>query len=151
MSEGGPCNDIVYSWVVRILAEGTGALSKRKPLANEPFVLTGSGSPLPEIRGVTDPFGILRVPVVLPTCTMTLKIAGVTVILNGGALLSLRDGDEAVKPRLYNLGYGTPDTENWNDDTFTGVLKQFQKDQGLQESGSFDSQTQSKLKEVYGS
>ena len=151
LSEGGPCNEVVHYWVMRLLAEGTGPLSKRKPLANEPYVLTGSGSPLPEIRGVTDPLGILRVPVVTPTCIMTLKIAGVTVILNGGALLSLRDGDEAVKSRLYSLGYGTPDTENWNDDTFSDNLKQFQKDQSLQESGSVDSDTESKLKEVYGS
>jgi hypothetical protein len=151
LSGGGPCDQVHQNWVVRILAEGTGPLSKRKPLINEPFVLTGSGSPLPEIRGVTDALGILRVPVVLPTCTMTLKIAGATVFLNGGSLLSLRDGDEAVKTRLYNLGYGTPDTENWNDDTFSDTLKQFQKDQGLQESGSVDSETEPKLKEVYGS
>ena len=151
LSSGGPCDQVHQYWVVRILAEGTGPLSKRKPLVNEPFVLSGSGSPLPEIRGVTDSLGILRVPVVTPVCTMTLKIAGATVFLDGGALLSLQDGDPAVKTRLYNLGYGTPDTETWDDDTFSGNLKQFQKDQSLQESGSVDSQTESKLKEVYGS
>ena len=82
--------------------------------------------------------------------------AGQLGVVSGTALDAvlarrLQDGDPAVKARLYNLGYGTHDTENWNDDTFSGNLKQFQKDQSLQESGSVDSQTESKLKEVYGS
>jgi hypothetical protein len=151
ISSGGPCDQVLQFWVVRILAEGMGPLTKRKPLANEPFVLTGSGSPLAEIRGFTDALGILRVPVVTPVCTMILQIAGVRVILDGGLLLSLQEGKPAVEPRLYNLGYGTPDIENWTDDMFTANLKQFQKDQSLQESGDVDDQTQAKLRELYGS
>lgn len=151
LSEGGPCNDVLQYWVVRVLTEGKGPLSKRKALANEPYVLTGSGSPLPEIRGMTDGLGILRAQVYSPVCTMTLKIAGTTVFLDGGALLSLQDGDPAVKSRLYSLGYGTSDTENWDDDTYTANLKQFQKDQGIQETGTADSDTQAKLRELYGS
>jgi hypothetical protein len=151
ISAGGPCDQVLQYWVVRILAEGMGPLSKRKPLANELFVLTGSGSPFPEIRGVTNALGILRVPVVSPVCTMTLQIAGVRVILDGGLLLSLQEGKPAVEPRLYNLGYGTPDTESWTDDVFSANVKEFQKDQSLEQSGSVDDQTQTQLRELYGS
>jgi len=151
ISQGGPCNDVVQFWNVRLLAEGTGRLSERKPLANEPFVLSGGGSSLPELRGVTDASGILRVLVTTPVCTMMLRIAGVSVTLSGGMLVSLQDGEEGAASRLYSLGYGTPDIENWSDDVYAANLTQFQKDQGLQQTGTLDDQTATQLRELYGS
>lgn len=148
---GSPCEKANELWVVRILAEGMGPLSQRKPLANEQYVLTGSGSPLPEIRGITDPQGILSVAVTDQTPTMTLSIAGTRVLLKGGTLLGIRGGDDAVKARLFNLGYGPSSLGAWDDDDLSAALKQFQKDYSLQESGTADDDTLNKLREVHGS
>jgi len=145
-----PCENPGDVWVLRILAAGTGSIPNHKPLANEPYTLEGVRGGGPAIRGRTDQHGVLRAPVTDNTPSMTLKIAGLTLAVKGGALHEMVD-DDAVKERLYNLGYGDRDYGAWTDATLTDAIKAFQKDHQLTESGTADDDTRQRLKEMHGS
>jgi len=77
--------------------------------------------------------------------------------LNGGMLVKLvTGGDQAVKDRLFNLGYGPNSLARWDlnpaakpSDT-TKAIKRFQHDHQLDESGTADDATLDKLEEEYG-
>jgi peptidoglycan hydrolase-like protein with peptidoglycan-binding domain len=141
-----PDTNINRQWVLRLLKGGPGPLTKRQPLANESFVVSGA-----KIQGTTDGQGMLRVPVDDETCTMVLRIAGLQITLEGGTLLLINAGDDAIKQRLYNLGYGKTNLQEWNNNTFTNALKQFQKEHNLPVTGTVDGETQNRLKSAYGS
>ena len=141
LATGSPCEEIQDNWVLRVLISGSGPLPGRKPLANEPYILTGVGPKRPEIRGKTDPNGVLRAAVEDDTCKMMLTIAGLKITLDGGALQAMDSGDPAVKERLCNLGYGDADVDSWTDDTYEKALKKFQKDHKLSETGTADADT----------
>ncbi|MBP1597838.1 MAG: hypothetical protein H6Q05_3215 [Acidobacteria bacterium] len=151
LATGSPCEEIQDNWVLRVLISGSGPLPGRKPLANEPYILTGVGPKRPEIRGKTDPNGVLRAAVEDDTCKMMLTIAGLKITLDGGALQAMDSGDPAVKERLCNLGYGDADVDSWTDDTYEKALKKFQKDHKLSETGTADADTKQRLKEIHGS
>lgn len=151
LSNDSPCERVLESWVVRILSAGAGPLASRQPLANEPFTLRGVGATTPMIEGRTDANGVLRAAVSDEYPTMTLAIAGTRITLKGGALMPMASGDDAVKQRLYNLGYGPLDFAAWTDEAYTGALKQFQHDQSLSETGTADDNTRQKVKETHGS
>jgi peptidoglycan hydrolase-like protein with peptidoglycan-binding domain len=59
--------------------------------------------------------------------------------------------DNAVKDRLYNLGYGDADYNAWTDQTLTDAIKAFQKDHQLNDSGIADDPTRQRIKEMHGS
>lgn len=136
-------------WVIRVLAPGTGPPAKRQALANLDYVVSGSGAG--DIKGKTDPKGVLRVPVTDDPCVMTLKIAGLEFQVNAGSLQQIRQGDDAAKQRLHNLAYGPDELSAWNDDDFSGALKVFQKDHDLPETGESDGATRGTLRRVHGS
>ena len=149
MSNFSPCENPGDEWVLRILAAGRGSIPNHRPLANEPFTLEGTGSGA-VISGRTDQHGFLRASVVANTPTMTLKIAGTIITLRGGALHQMVD-DNAVKDRLYNLGYGEADYNAWTDQTLTDAIKAFQRDHQLNDSGIADDTTKQRIKEMHGS
>jgi hypothetical protein len=150
LSDFSPCENPGDVWVLRILTAGKGSIPNHKPLANEPYTLEGAGSGQGPVPGRTDANGVLRAPVVDNTPKMTLKIAGMTLTLNGGALHEMVD-DNAIKERLYNMGYGDGDFSVWTDDTLTAAIKAFQKDHQLNETGVADDDTRDKVKEMHGS
>jgi peptidoglycan hydrolase-like protein with peptidoglycan-binding domain len=172
-----PCEPIpppVRTWALRILQPGPAVIrsetdpsvdsppAKRKPMANIPFELAGAGGPEPIIAGTTDADGLLRVRVVQDPAvmTLTLKTKGnpqlnlpndIVIKLNAGTLPKIREGDDAVKHRLINLGYGKAKLADWDDVTFSSAVKKFQRQHGLTETGTADDATKAKLKEVHGS
>jgi hypothetical protein len=145
-----PCEKTHEQWVLRILVAGKSPLEGRKPLANEPFTLSGNGSGS-DITGRTDQNGVLRAPVEDDTCTMTLTIAGMKITVEGGALQPTPSGDPAWKERLANLGFGGGDPDSWDDPTYQDALSTFQNTEKLPESGTPDSDTTDRIKSLHGS
>jgi hypothetical protein len=145
-----PCENPGDVWVVRILQAGQGSILNHKPLANEPFTLEGVGGGRPAIEGRTDQNGVLRATVVDNEPTMTLRIAGAVMTLQGGALVPIVD-DNAVRERLYNLGYGDGDYTAWTDDDLSSAITAFQHDHHLNESGQTDSDTNEMIQKMHGS
>jgi hypothetical protein len=151
LARRSPCESGLKEWVIRILKPGTGPIEGREPLANEPFIVTGAGGAVAEIRGLTDVNGVLRFKVHDDPCAMRLKIAGFEIRLQGSALPPIDAGDEAIKHRLYNLGYGKIKFEEWTPQIFQAALKEFQKDHKLSETGIADEGTKARLREAHGS
>jgi OmpA family/Putative peptidoglycan binding domain len=145
-----PCERTHEQWVLRILVAGKTPLEGRKALANEPYTLSGTGSGT-DIKGRTDQNGVLRAPVEDDVCTMTLTIAGMKIIVDGGALQAAASGDPAWKERLANLGFGDGDPDAWDDPTYQGALSAFQKLEKLTETGAADSDTTDRIKSIHGS
>jgi hypothetical protein len=56
-----------------------------------------------------------------------------------------------AKQRLRNLGYGITETTDEPNPTFTAVLRSFQRDQGLEETGELDDATRNALRGAHGS
>jgi hypothetical protein len=145
-----PCERVAEFWVIRVLEDGPEPISKRRPIANQPFSVTGAGGVPAEIRGVTDRNGVLRIPVRDDPALMTLRIAGIELKLAGGSLQKLNDGPVAIVQRLSNLGFldaGRSDLE----EVFSDALSVFQKLHSLAETGEADRNTQKKLRELHGS
>jgi peptidoglycan hydrolase-like protein with peptidoglycan-binding domain len=163
LARRSPCEAGFKEWVLRILNPpplkrdhktktfAPAPLTERETLANEPFVVTGAGGPQPEISGTTDANGVLRFKMHNEVATMKLQIAGVEITLKGGELPEINAGPEAIKERLFNLGYGKANFQDWDAATELEAFKQFQRDHGLDETGAADNKTTSKLKEMYGS
>ena len=75
-----------------------------------------------------------------------------TFTLKGGALLPMDPPTAAAtRQRLYNLGYGPSDPDNWEGTTMQDAIKTFQKDQGLEPTGDGDEQTRERIRQVHGS
>ena len=144
-----PCEKSKEQWVLRILVSGNGTIEGRKPLANEPFTLSGNGSGT-DITGSTDLNGVLRAAVDDDECTMTLTIAGMKIIVEGGVLQPV-SGANAWKERLANLGFGSGDPDTWDDQTYSDVLTAFQKREKLTETGTADDDTTKRIKSLHGS
>ncbi len=71
--------------------------------------------------------------------------------LKCGSLLPMEPpGVPALNQRLYNLGYGPPDPEDWDLPTRQHATKAFQRNNGLEPTGDADEPTRQKLKEVHG-
>jgi hypothetical protein len=166
-----PCEPIpppVRTWALRIInhpepavmKSGTNAdpelpPEKRKPLANTPFALSGAADG--DISGTTDADGLLRVRVRNDPAQMILKIAGLEIKLDGGALPKLSNPDEllknlAVRHRLLNLGYGKAKFDEWDSNVFGDAVKRFKKDHGLSPiDETVDPAFLAQLKKAYGS
>src|SRR5262245_7304023 len=119
----------VRTWALRILkavssvrktgsqgAAGDIPPDQRQPLANEPFVATGVGAASPQVEGTTDSEGVLRIRVVDNPAVITVRIAGLEIVLDAGSLPPMSAGDDAAKHRLRNLGYGDPRIGRWDAD-----------------------------------
>ncbi|MEJ7714123.1 MAG: peptidoglycan-binding domain-containing protein [Pyrinomonadaceae bacterium] len=165
LARRSPCEAGFEEWILRTLkAASVGSLQKsgteapppkplsdREPLSNQPFVVTGSGGPDPEITGTTDVNGFLRFKVHADAPTMILKIAGLAITLNGGKLPEINASFDAVRHRLINLGYGKAKLAEWDAATDFLAVRQFQRDHGLPDNGVADDATRAKLREVHGS
>jgi hypothetical protein len=150
LSDFSPCENPGDVWMIRILKAGQGSILNHKPVANEPFTLEGVGGGRPPITGRTDSNGVLRATVVDNEPTMILKIAGMVMTLQGGALHKMVD-DNAVPERLYNLGYGDGDYTAWTGDALISTVTAFQHDHHLTEGGQADGDTRRTIKEMHGS
>ena len=164
LARRSPCEAGFKEWVIRLLnppplikpdgktkTPALAPLTKREPLANEPFVVIGAGGSQPEIRGTTDANGVLRFKMFNEVATMKLQIAGFELTLKGGELPEINASPEAIKHRLHNLGYGKANFQDWDAATELQAFKQFQRDHSLDETGAADNNTTTKLKEMHGS
>jgi hypothetical protein len=153
LARRSPCEAGVIEWVLRIRSSGPRALAERDPVANATFTVEGDSVPGGKTQGTTDAEGLARFRASAKAGLMTMKVAGVVITLNGGALVDFDDDEPvAVQQRLYNLGYGPPEREPpWLDAVRGDALKLFQTDHGLSSSGTLDLDTQEKLREIHGS
>ena len=151
MARRSPCEGGVQEWIIRILKPGIGPPNNREPLANEPFIITGAGGSAPAIEGRTDVNGMLHFMVHDDPTTMLLKIADLEIVLGGSALPPIDAGDDAVKHRLLNLGYGIANLAAWTDFIFDEAVAQFQKDHDLPVTRAPNPDTRDRLREVHGS
>jgi len=145
-----PCERVAEFWVIRVLEDGPEPIGKRRPIANQPFSVTGAGGVPAEIRGVTDRNGVLRIPVKDDPALMTLRIAGIELKLAGGSLQKLTEGPVAVVQRLSNLGF-LDSAQADLAEVFAGALTFFQKLHDISETGEADGTTQKKLRQLHGS
>jgi hypothetical protein len=136
---------------LRILQSGSELVPVKKPVANTPFELTGSGAVKPVIKGRTDANGILRVQVFSEVCDMVLKIGGAEMLIEAGQLKPVEVDEDQSARRLCNLGYGPPDRRKWTPEKKTAAFLKFQDDFRLNKSGVADVDTQIKLKDLHGS
>jgi hypothetical protein len=95
--------------------------------------------------------GVLRFKVSSDPAGMTLRIADIEILMDGGFLPAIETGADAIKHRLINLGYGRRRLADWNDSVLSQAIRGFQRDHGLQVTGVADDEFKSKLKEMYGS
>jgi len=152
-----PCEAKLKEWVIRFkVASFNGQL---QVLSFRRYVVTaGESENSPVIRGTTDEFGVVRIPMFDEKTKMTIKIdAGRDItdadnnppkedepvdeskflqfVLDGGALHNRdTDDDLAVKQRLYNLGFGEHAPDQWSDDEFKQAFVSFQHKNSLDNS-----------------
>ena len=151
-----PCEKPLEVWILRILQPGHGSIEDRKPVADTPYkVVVGDTRDAPVTEGATTKNGLLRIPVFDDKTKMTLEIEGMRFTLNGGDLLDINAGDEAVKQRLHSLGYSPLKFGHWSEwgqETFTNATKKFQADEGdLPQTGTVDAATRDRIKTRHGS
>lgn len=153
LARRSPCEAGVIEWVLRIRSSGPRPLADRDPVANATFTVEGPSVPGGKTQGTTDADGIARFRATANAGVMTLKVAGVVITLNGGALVDFDDDEPlAVQQRLYNLGYGPPEREPpWLDEVRAEALKSFQTDHELDATGALDDASRDKLREIHGS
>jgi hypothetical protein len=149
--ERSPCERKIQYWVLRILQAGPELVPVKKPVANAPFELTGTGSLKPVVTGRTDANGILRVQVFNEVSDMILKIGGVQILIEAGRLKPVEVDEGQSKRRLCNLGYGPPDQRTWTPVEQKSAFLKFQDDFRLNKTGVADLDTQLKLKDLHGS
>ncbi|MDE2452624.1 MAG: hypothetical protein KGL43_03430, partial [Burkholderiales bacterium] len=143
-----PCEAKLQEWVVRFQMPGFNG--KLVTLKNRRFVATLGESPSsPEMRGTTDDFGAVRLPVIGEQTRMRVKLdAGpepdpranapqggddaadesrfLVVDLDGGHLeIRDTDNDIGLKQRLFNLGFGERAPADWTKDEFDRALLAF--------------------------
>ena len=150
-----PCEAKLKEWVIRFKI--TGFNGQLQLLSFRRYVLkAGETENSPIIRGTTDEFGVIRIPVFDEKTKMTLQIdAGrdvtdddnnppadppdpadeanfLTLELAAGTLEPRDiDNDLAVKQRLYNLGFGDAAPDKWTGDQFDKAFREFQHNQGM--------------------
>lgn len=72
--------------------------------------------------------------------------------LAAGALIPMEPPSAPpVRQRLFNLGYGPPDPDNWDAATKRNAILAFQHDHDLPETGNADEPTRQRLKQEHGS
>jgi len=145
-----PCEAKFKEWVVRFQIPGFNG--KLETLKNRRFVaILGESASSPELRGTTDDFGAIRLPVISEKTKMRVKLdAGqllappddnapqdedptdeerfLIVDLDAGNL-EFRDTDNqrGIKQRLYNLGFGEQPPDRWSRDEFSRALIAFRE------------------------
>jgi len=75
-------------------------------------------------------------------------------IKDGGLLPVDAAGNDPLKQRLHNLGYGRDDLSTWDDPMLEHAVKAFQRDNkesGLSETGNLDQTTKDAIKAKHGS
>ncbi len=138
-AQNSPCEAKFKEWVVRFQVSGFNG--KVVTLKNRRFVaVLGESASAPEMRGTTDDFGAVRLPVISEKTKMRVKLdaardlepdekppadgddaAGdesrfITVELAAGDLeVRDTDNDLAIKQRLYNLGFGENPPSRWDE------------------------------------
>jgi len=179
IAQNSPCEGISKQWVLRILRGPPISGKADRPFSNQRFSVTmGDAADAPEVHGRTDDEGVIRLPVLDEETTMELKLdvgdallpPGVdppadqgdtkdftSFTLLAGALLPIDvekksdadPGDLEVKQRLFNLGYGKGEPEEFDDDVTRVAVSAFQRNEKLDKTGVADGPTRQKLAEVY--
>lgn len=144
-----PCEVKPKEWVVRFVVPSFNG--KLRLLKNRRYLaLLGESPSSPQMRGSTDDFGVMRLPVFSEKTRITVRLDAVSerasddapasdgpsvdedrflsVVLDGGAL-AIRDpaDDLAIKQRLYNLGFGEHAPDTWSQKEFDRALAAFRK------------------------
>jgi hypothetical protein len=153
-----PCEAKLKEWVIRFKVPTFGG--KLATLKNRRFFAkVGESESSPEIRGTTDDFGVVRLPVLSEQTLMTIKLDAasaladddapatdptdesrfLTVTVDGGTLEN-RDttNNLAIKQRLYNMGYGETPPKGWSDREFQRALQSFSNRNGLLQASDAD-------------
>lgn len=115
-----------------------------QPLANKPYVLTIDGK---EIAGHSASDGKVEAPITPTTRDARLVIDGHEIALRIGYLDPIEE-DSGVIGRLRNLSYD-PGDETAIGPRTVEALKRFQQAHGLEETGSLDDATRTRLKETH--
>lgn len=158
-----PCEAKLKEWVIRFKLPTFGG--KLETLKNRRFIATvGESASAPEIRGTTDDFGVVRLPVLSEKTKMTIKLDAsnepgpgnpsaptapatdadneshfLTVVVDGGTLeFRDTDNDLGIKQRLYNMGYGENPPDQWEAKEFDRALASFRKRNGLTKAPDAD-------------
>ena len=155
-----PCEAKLKEWVIRFKLPTFGG--RLLTLSNRRFFAkVGESESSPEIRGTTDDFGALRLPVLSEQTLMTIKLDAasalappadpaapvdpadesrfLTVTVDGGALeFRDTDNDLAIKQRLYNMGFGEKPPKTWSDREFQRALRSFRERNGLVNASDAD-------------
>jgi hypothetical protein len=138
-------------WIIRLTDDdGKTPVDRRKPLAREPWVVPGAGPGGADLRGVTDADGVLRIPVRRTPCEMRLLVYGVEITLLGDELCEMSEGDEAIRQRLSNLGFGRDAGEEPSAEAFAEHVKRFQRSAGIAESGEICGATRAAVEKIHG-
>jgi hypothetical protein len=155
-----PCEAKFKEWVIRFKVPSFNG--QLQVLSFRRYVVkVGESENSPVIRGNTDEFGVVRIPVFDEKTSITIRIdAGrdlteddnnppddapvdestfLSFVLAGG-LLHNRDIDDelAVKQRLYNLGFGEHPPDSWADDEFQRAFAAFQHRNNLDNASDDD-------------
>jgi len=145
-----PCEAKLKEWVIRFKVPTFNG--KTQVLSFRRFVVKmGESENSPIMRGTTDEFGVVRIPMFDPQTKLLIQIdAGrdltdadlnppkdddkvdesnfLPFVLDGGALHNRdTDDDLAVKQRLYNLGFGEHAPEAFTNDEFVRAFQQFRR------------------------
>ncbi len=147
-AQNSPCEAKLKEWVIRFKVPTFNG--KTQVLSNRRYVVkAGESASSPVIRGTTDEFGVVRIPMFDEQTSMTIWLdAGrdltpeddnppkddqpvdetkfLPFVLDCGALKPRdTDNDLAAKQRLYNLGLGEHAPAAWTDNEFANALSQF--------------------------
>jgi hypothetical protein len=121
-----------------------------QPRSNQRFILTVEGK---VSEGTTGPQG--EVEVAIPPGASSAKLVVGAGLHQHVYQLQLGGMDPidtlaGIHKRLHNLGYCGPAT-NGRYDGLEAVIAMFQKDQGMEATGTFDATTHDKLQQKHGS
>lgn len=153
-----PCEAKLKEWVVRFKLPTFGG--KLLTLKNRRFVATlGESASAPEIRGSTDEFGAMRLPVLSEQTKMRVRLDAasdlapaadgadepppppdesgfIQLTLDGGTLeFRDTDNDRGIRQRLYNLGYGESPPDQWQAKEFDRALRAYRERNALKDAG----------------
>ncbi len=128
---------------VQLYEPDSEAAGEPKPLANVDVTATGHG-PEP-FSGSTDGSGVLKIPVYYDKCVIDVKAGDYSLQLHAGGLDD-EDEEKAAKQRLYNLGYGPADLDQWDEKETAMASGGFQNTNALAHWKGIDEATKSALK-----
>jgi hypothetical protein len=117
-----------------------------EPLANEPYVLTIDSI---EYQGSSDGSGLVEQEIPVNSQGGELRIGTFTIPVRLGHLSPI-DTILGVQSRLHNLGYDCGPVNGLESSKLTDALKEFQRHEGIRESGQRDDATLAKLEELHG-